>query len=303
MKQTRSGTHRKSKAPVIPGAVKIILALVVLLCAAMLILGRGTLRAAEPTPDPHAGMVEVFNGASYVWVVPQEGVPVNRLAEDDFAMDEQLGPVYTGTQYDTKRGIDVSVYQGNIDWQAVADSGIDFAVIRAGGTFYVSGDVYADDYFEQNLSGAQTAGLDAGVYFFSQAITPEEAREEARYVLDMLAGRELQLPVFFDWERIANDPDARTNELDGTTLTDCAIAFCQEIENAGYEAGVYIYSDTGYYGYELARLQDYMLWSAAPGENPYFYYAHSLWQYSFTGEVPGIEGNCDMNMLFIERQT
>lgn len=282
--------------------MKIILAAVVLLCAAMLIFGSGGSDEPEATVDPHAGMVEVFNGASYVWVVPQEGVPVNELKESDFRIDEELGPVYTGTQYDTRRGIDVSVYQGDIDWQAVADSGLDFAIIRAGGALYVSGDIFTDDNFEQNLSGAQAAGLDTGVYFFSQAITQEEARKEARHVIDALAGRELELPVFFDWERIADDPDARTTELDGSTLTACAAAFCEEIESAGYEAGVYVYSDTGYYGYELSQLQDYMLWSAAPGENPYFYYAHSIWQYTFSGDVLGIDGSCDMNMLFIKRQ-
>lgn len=302
MKNAKTRSHRRKKNAELPGAIKLILAAVVLLCIIMLIFGSSRPQEPEQSTDPHEGMVEVFNGANYVWIVPQEGVPVNTLSEADFKMDDELGPVYTGTQYDTRRGIDVSVYQGDIDWQAVAGSGIDFAIIRAGGTFYVSGDVYADDCFEQNLSGAQAAGLDAGVYFFSQAITPQEAREEAQYVLEMLAGRGLELPVFFDWERIADDPDARTNGLDGTTLTDCAIAFCDEIESAGYKSGVYVYSDTGYYGYELWRLLDYELWSAAPGENPYFYYAHSIWQYSFSGDVPGIDGNCDMNMRFIKRQ-
>lgn len=301
MKNTKSRSRRKNKTAELSGAVKVILALVVLLCAAMLIFGNGGSDEPEATVDPHAGMVEVFNGASYVWVVPQEGVPVNDLPESDFRVDDERGPVYTGTKYDTRRGIDVSVYQGNIDWQAVAESGLDFAIIRAGGALYVSGELFEDDNFESNLTGAQAAGLKTGVYFFSQAITPDEARQEARYVLDMLADRELELPVFFDWERITDDEDARTTGLDGTTLTDCAVAFCEEIEDAGYDAGVYIYSDTGYYGYDLSRLQDYMLWSAAPGENPYFYYAHSLWQYTFSGSVPGIDGSCDMNMLFVKR--
>ena len=247
--------------------------------------------------DPHHGMVEVFNGDEYVWIRPQEGVPVNELEKDDFINDAEGNITYTGREYKASRGVDVSSYQGDIDWQQVYDSGVRFAIIRAGGMYYGSGELYTDDNFIKNLEGAKAAGLRVGAYFFSQAITADEAVGEASFVLGLLDGRGLDLPVFFDWERISTDT-ARTDGLDNETLTACALAFCETIEDAGYDAGVYIYNDTGYYGYDLAQLQDYTLWCAGIGSYPYFYYAHDLWQYSFRGSVPGISTDCDLDMMF-----
>ena len=248
--------------------------------------------------DPHYGQVEVFNGEDYVWISPEEGVATNTLKAEEFKTDSDGRPVYTGTQFKVMTGIDVSQYQGEIDWQKVYDSGIRFAIIRAGGRYYgEKGEMYTDDYFAANLEGAKKAGLKVGVYFFSQAISTEEAREEARYTLELIGDTQLDLPVFCDWERVA-DTEARTNGLDGATMTDCTAAFCQTIELAGYAAGVYVYPDTGYYGYELARLTDYTFWCTSLGNHPFFYYAHTLWQYSFDGKVPGIDHKCDMNMMF-----
>ncbi len=254
-------------------------------------------RTAETEADPHYGMVEVFNGDDYVWIVPQDGVPLNDMEKDDFVTDPEGNLTYTGGEYRASRGVDVSSYQGDIDWQQVYDSGVRFAIIRAGGMYYGSGELYSDDYFIKNIDEAKAAGLRVGAYFFSQAITAAEAEAEARFVLELLDGRELDLPLFFDWERISGDT-ARTDGLDNETLTACALAFCRTVEAADYEAGVYIYNDTGYYGYDLAQLGDYTFWCAGVGSYPYFYYAHKIWQYSFRGSVPGINADCDLNMMF-----
>lgn len=274
----------------------IIIALAVLLLAVYAVVQHFD-RRAEIGNDPHYGMVEVFNGESYVWIVPEEDVPKNTFEKDDFAADPEGNLTYVGGEYKASRGVDVSQFQGDIDWQAVYDSGVRFAVLRAGGRYYGSGELYSDDKFLENLEGARSAGLRVGAYFFSQAISVEEAREEARYVLELIGDRELDLPVFFDWERIV-DSDARTHALDNETLTECAVTFCEEMKAAGFEPGVYVYNDTGYHGYDLSRLQDYMLWCAGVGSYPYFYYAHTVWQYSFRGAVPGINGDCDLNMMF-----
>ena len=275
-----------------------IIALAVLLLAVYAVVQHLS-RRAEIGNDPHYGMVEVFNGESYVWIVPEEDVPKNTIEKDDFATDPEGNLTYVGGEYKASRGVDVSQFQGDIDWQAVYDSGVRFALLRVGGRYYGSGELYSDDKFLENLEGARSAGLQVGAYFFSQAISTGEAREEARYALELIGDRELDLPVFFDWERVA-DTDARTHELDNETLTECAVSFCGEIKSAGFEPGVYVYNDTGYYGYDLSRLQDYMLWCAGVGSYPYFYYAHTVWQYSFRGAVPGINGECDLNMMFIK---
>lgn len=250
--------------------------------------------------DEHEGMVQVYNGERNVWIVPQDGVKRNELTKEDFKTDESGAVTYVGSKYKASRGVDVSSYQGDIDWQQVSDSGVSFAIIRAGGTYYGSGELYEDDNLLKNIDGARAAGLRVGVYFFSQAIDEAEARREASYVVTLLEGRKLDLPVFFDWERIGNDT-ARTDEVENETLTSCAVAFCEQVEASGYKAGVYVYNDTGYYGYDLARLQNYMLWGVGIGSYPYFYYAHDVWQYSYSGRVPGINADCDLDMLFEEK--
>ena len=287
-------TKRKPKKGVSP--LYIIIAIAALLLTVYAVVQHFN-RRAEIENDPHYGMVEVFNGESYVWVVPEEDVPKNTLKKDDFATDPDGNITYVGGEYKASRGVDVSEYQGDIDWQAVYDSGVRFALLRAGGRYYGSGELYSDDKFLENLEGARSAGLQVGAYFFSQAISAAEAREEARYVLQLIGERELDLPVFFDWERV-EDANARTNALDNETLTECAVTFCEEIKTAGFEPGVYVYNGTGYYGYDLSCLQDYMLWCASVGSYPYFYYAHNVWQYSFRGAVPGINVECDLNMMF-----
>lgn len=287
-------TKRKPKIRIRP--LYIIIALAALLLAVYAVVQHFD-RRAEIGNDPHYGMVEVFNGESYVWIVPEEDVPKNTFEKDDFAADPEGNLTYVGGEYKASRGVDVSQFQGDIDWQAVYDSGVRFAVLRAGGRYYGSGELYSDDKFLENLEGARSAGLRVGAYFFSQAISVEEAREEARYVLELIGDRELDLPVFFDWERVV-DSDARTHALDNETLTECAVTFCEEMKAAGFGPGVYVYNDTGYHGYDLSRLQDYMLWCAGVGSYPYFYYAHTVWQYSFRGAVPGINGDCDLNMMF-----
>ena len=281
--------------------VPVLILVLCLACAAMFILRRSS--APEPEPDPHAGQVQIFNGSDYTWIVPEEGVPASELTADDFIADESGAPVYTGSEYTALRGIDVSGFQGDIDWEAVKASGMDFALIRIGGRGYgEEGKLYSDERFAQNIDGAKAAGLMTGVYFFSQALNTEEAGEEADLVLELLDGRKLDLPVYFDWERIGSVP-ARTDIVNGAAATDCAVAFCERIRSGGYRPGVYLYQYTGYYLYELSRLTDYDLWCASLGDYPYFYYAHKIWQYATEGSVPGIDTVCDMNMMFIKNLT
>ncbi len=251
--------------------------------------------------DPHFGMVEVFNGESNVWIIPEESMPVNEFTKEDFSIGESGIPCYNGTKYASFRGVDVSEHQGDIDWEQVKESGIKFAIIRAGGRGYgEEGKLVADEKFAENLAGAKAAGLKVGVYFFSQATTKDEAVEEAKFALGLIDGAELQLPVYFDWEHIVVGEPARTDKVSGSIATDCAIAFCDTITAAGYKTGIYTNLDMSYYGYKLDRLSDYNFWTAAVGSYPYSYYAFSIWQYSFEGNIPGIQQPCDMDMMFVE---
>lgn len=195
-------------------------------------------------------------------------------------------------------GIDVSSHQGEIDWQAVKEDGIDFAIIRAAYRGYTNGDLSMDPCFRENLKGAMDGGLAVGVYLFSQAVSIEEAEEEANFLLECLDGAELDLPVYYDWEPI--DAESRTEDTTGREVTDFALAFCQIIEENGYKAGVYFNESMGYSFFRLPELKKYDFWLAQYLSVPDFYYDFAMWQYSASGEVAGIQEPVDMNLRFAE---
>ena len=202
---------------------------------------------------------------------------------------------YSGRE--TATGIDVSYYQEDIDWRAVKNSGIDFVMIRLGYRGYETGKLVLDSRFREYISGATAAGLDVGIYFFSQAITVEEAREEARFVLSNLQGYSVTYPVVFDWEIIGVKP-ARTDDLDPQLLTAAARAFCDTVAAAGYTPAIYFTKYLGYVSYDIGRLGDYDFWFAEYTDAPSFYYGFDMWQYTDRGSVPGISGRVDMNICF-----
>ena len=245
--------------------------------------------------DEHAGQVFINDGFEDIWMTPYENVPASALTREEFRTVDGI-PVYTGSAFATELGVDVSEHQWGVDWQAAAQK-LDFAYVRLGYRGYTEGGLFLDPWYETNITGAAAAGLDTGVYFFSQAVNVGEAIEEAEFVLENLKGHRVNLPVIFDWEHV--EEEARTDGVSEQTMTDCAVAFCRTVTNAGYDAGVYFNRKLGYYGFDLSRLSDYARWVSVPGDFPDFYYACDFWQFSFEGTVPGIEGNADLNLRFI----
>ena len=249
-----------------------------------------------PNNPALSGYIEYGNKQIPVlWNVP--AAPYNR----DLFVRDGSRMYYNDPAYTTAIGIDVSSHQKEIDWQKVADSGVEFAMIRLGYRGYGSeGTLNMDPYFQQNLIGATAAGLKIGVYFYSQAITAAEAAEEARFVLDALGGFPLTYPVVYDWETVSAD-GARTKGLDNTILTDCAITFCESVALAGYEPMIYYNLPVGYNHYQLDRLTAYDKWFAqyTSKNQPDMYYDYRIWQYTDSGSVPGIEGKVDMNLAFL----
>ena len=268
--------------------------------AALIIALIGIIRMTlpEPKPDEHAGQVYLNDGFDMVWITPYENVPVNTLKPEEFRTVDGI-PSYTGSEYSTYLGIDTSEHQWEVNWNAAAQV-LDFAYVRLGYRGYTEGGLFLDPWFETNLAGASAAGLDTGVYFFSQATNVSEAIEEAEFVIDHLRGFRVNLPIIYDWEKI-DEEQARTTGLGDLTLTDCAVAFCRTIENAGYDAGVYFNRYLGYYGFDLSRLTDYAFWVSVPGDFPDYYYACDLWQCSFEASIPGVTGNADLNLRFVKR--
>lgn len=217
----------------------------------------------------------------------------NPYGINDFQYDDRN--FLTCLEGDYMVGIDVSRYQYDIDWQSVADFGVEFAMIRVGFRGYESGALALDPYAQANLEGAAEAGLRVGVYFFSQAITPEEAEEEARYILDYIGDYEITMPVVFDWE-IPYVEEPRTQDLDPRTLTDCALAFCRVVEEAGYTPMVYFNTLQARHDIYISELTDYPFWLALYTPRMRFPYKVEMWQYTDSGTIPGIEGPVDLDI-------
>ena len=195
-------------------------------------------------------------------------------------------------------GIDVSVFQGDINWEEVAADGIDFVILRIGYRGYGSkGIMGIDDNFYVNYDGAVKAGLKVGAYFYSQAVNAEEAREEAQFVLSALGDRVLEFPIVYDWEYVDNDV-ARTKDMTSAQITECAVNFCDEIEKSGRDVMIYFNREIGYFEYDLAKISDYAFWLAEYCEYPTFIYKFDMWQYTDSGSVNGIDTKVDINIYF-----
>ncbi len=195
-------------------------------------------------------------------------------------------------------GIDVSYHQKDVDWEKVAQSGgIDFVMIRVGYRGYgESGKLMEDVNFRKNIQGALDAGLDVGVYFFSQALNLKEVEEEVDFVLERIEGYDITMPVVYDWEYVSDE--ARTADMDARTLTDCSAHFCKLIEEAGYTPMVYFNRNQAANLLYLEELTDYPFWLAAYNDRMPFPYKVEMWQYTDSGRVPGIEGLVDVDILF-----
>ena len=255
--------------------------------------------APMPTKDPHLGETEVLDGTGgTMWVPEAPNLTVFGLEPTDFTVTDQI-PIYSGeSQLTMRRGVDVSDHQGQIDWQQVAAYGIDFAIIRCGWRSYGAGTVNEDSRFRENIQGALDAGLDVGVYFFSQALNIVEAAEEAVFTLHLIEDYNVTLPVFFDWEPLPYE-GSRSADVDGTVVTAACLEFCKLVEAAGYEPGMYSYNMLAYYTYEMKRLDGITLWMGDAGTKPIFYFDHDFWQYSYTGTVPGIDADVDLDALYV----
>lgn len=199
----------------------------------------------------------------------------------------------------TRVGIDVSKWNGDIDWDRVKNAGVQFAIVRAGYRGSVTGSLVEDPLFAANMKGASASGIPVGVYFFTQAVNEVEAVEEASTVLKLIREYNLDYPVFIDTEGAGGN--GRADGLDVETRTLVCEAFCRTIENAGYEAGVY--GSRNWYNHNLQtdRLQNYDIWLAEYRSVPLYQGYYNMWQYTSKGRIDGISGNVDMNISYMGR--
>lgn len=262
-----------------------------------------TTTAIQPTVDTGNHVQEYVQ----MWLSNKEyRIPIiPSVPKHDYNWDN-IKTTSNGLKYYTENGkkvslegVDVSSHQKDIDWVKVKAAGIDFAIIRVGFRGYGTGAIVLDEYFTKNIEGALSAGLDVGVYFFSQALNEEEAIEEANVVLEQIKNYNITYPVVYDAEDISGDT-ARTDGLLGAQITSNCIAFCEKVKEAGYTPMIYANKRWFLTRLDLTRLTDYDLWHAAYVDAPDTPYMYTMWQYSSTGTVDGISGPVDLNVSFVD---
>lgn len=276
------------------------------LCAMMVLGASGGVLAmgAEENCEYNTDSVSFLSEGAFRTVPGLTYTCNNPIWNEDLGKYEYL--TYTVPSMPYSVGIDVSKWQGNIDWNKVKASGIDFAFIRVGNRSYEpSGKLSFDPYFYQNIQGAKAAGLRVGVYIFSQATTIEEAKEEAAFAMHYLNGHTLDLPIVFDYEfsnngRLNQAYDSK--KLNADKATDICLAFCDMVEQYGYSSMVYanqnmltVYLD----GERLSRETE--VWLARYHTGNVYPHAYSFWQFTSKGYVDGIKGNTDLNFRFVDK--
>lgn len=224
----------------------------------------------------------------------KEDTEVKEARED---ADGTENTEFVSSGEDVKKGIDVSKWNETIDWEAVKEDGVEFAIIRCGYRGSSSGSLVIDPRYEENIRGAIEADIPVGVYFFTQAVDLVEAVEEASMVVTLLGDTKLDYPVFIDTEGAGGN--GRADNLDPGTRTAVVNAFCKTIENAKMTAGVY--ASRNWYLNNLNRdeLNDQKVWLAEYRQTPEYDGHYDMWQYTSSGSVAGIEGRVDLNISYL----
>ncbi|WOC31420.1 MULTISPECIES: glycoside hydrolase family 25 protein [Caproicibacterium] len=285
---------RRNRLLLVSGAVVLLAALLTVLLHAC---------AAEQTdttpaiPSNELLINDLYEGKK---LIPKYSIAKNTYVNSKFSKKNGL---LSYADKNAVRGIDVSEWQGNINWKKVKAAGIDFAIVRVGYRGQTVGKIFADKKFQQNMTGASAAGVELGVYFYSQAVTKAEAEEEAAYVLQKIAPYKLKWPVAFDWEpgEAANGTatgSTRTDPVTPTQVTQFVKAFCSKIQAYGYQPCFYTNKNMGYATFNLKALEAYPMWYAEYQDLPSFYYHFDLWQYASKGKVNGISNTVDLNIAF-----
>lgn len=208
---------------------------------------------------------------------------------------------YEDEKYTSSFGVDVSKFQKNIDWNKAKSAGVEFAIIRAAYRGYGrSGSLNEDPYFRKNIEGAHNAGIRTGAYIYSQAVNEQEAIEEADFILKLIEGYDVDLPIVYDPESVLY-AEARTDNVTPQQFTKNAKAFCKKIRESGYEPMIYSNMYWEAFMLDLSELDNVPIWYADYERYPQTPYNFKVWQYSQCGHIQGIPGNVDLNIMMIEK--
>ncbi len=234
-------------------------------------------------------------------------IPANTYSPEGFRQEGNELQYYYANRKVSTYGVDLSAYQGKVDWERLAASGIDFAMIRMGVRGYMSGAVVYDEEFENNIKGANANGINAGLYFLSRAISVQEAEEEANYAVASAAANNVTYPIVYYVEEGA-EGSSRSDSLSPDERTALARCFCDKVSSYGYKAMIGGSKHTLSVKFDPALLADYDVWLVdAPyvesGNNlkmSEYPYQYTMWQYSSNARIDGIEGTADLDICFVD---
>ena len=233
------------------------------------------------------------------WVLISPYLPKNEYDYTKLVCQSDFMKYYVDGKQVSYVGTDISKYQDYVDFVKLKKAGIDFVMLRVGSRGYGTGQLTIDDYFLDNIKRASDAGLEIGLYFFSQAITTDEAVEEANLILSNIGDYKITYPIAIDMELVLNDT-SRVENLTREERTNITKKFLETIKNAGYLPMIYGNKEWLVKKIDLSKLADYDIWLSQPGDIPDYPYQFTMWQYSTTTNVDGIAGYANMNISFID---
>ncbi len=242
--------------------------------------------------------IEDDNGKKTYYEIIKD-VPRNDYNLENNLINENGLLTYKDSKRESVKGVDLSKYNGTVDFTKLKEAGVGFAMLRLASRGYGSGKISLDEKFVEYAQNAQVAGIQIGAFFYSQAVNENEAVEEANYIVGAISGFNVKYPVAIDIERVSGD-EARTDKLTNKERTSIVKMFCDTVKGYGYKPIIYASSEMLVGGLDLKELQDYDVWLAdekIPTEYPYRF---GMWQYNTKGHIDGITGDIDLDISFID---
>jgi GH25 family lysozyme M1 (1,4-beta-N-acetylmuramidase) len=257
--------------------------------------------SSKPTKISVSAKIEYKAVADISYLIKTEA-DIDAEKEDTAVNDageETAGNSAVRTVEGATFGIDVSKYNGDINWEQVKNEGVGFAIIRCGYRGSKTGAIVEDPYFRKNMEGATSVGMPIGVYFFTQAVDEREAVEEASAVMSLIKDYKLTFPVFVDSESAGGN--GRADDLEVTQRSKVLQAFCETVRSGGYKAGIYASKNWFNKRLDVSKLSaDNVTWLAEYADKTSYGGTYQLWQYSSAGRIPGIEGRVDMDLSYLD---
>ncbi len=252
----------------------------------------------DPANDGKHTLLTYADG-SEEWVLINPYLEKNTYDFSKLTMKSDKMAYYQDGKKNSYLGADISKYNGEVDFVSLKESGIDFVMLRLGARGYGSGQIMLDEKFADNITKATEAGLDIGIYFFSQAITTDEAVEEANFIMQNLSNYKITYPVAFDMEYVQNDT-ARIETLSREQKTSITKEFLDTVKNGGYKPMIYGTKEWLIKQIDLTKLTGYDIWLSQQEDVPDYPYQFQIWQYTLDGQVGGVNGEVDLNISFID---